>query len=950
MRHTIAICTLPLMMATTTLHAVSPMPGSTASAAGTHLRLSCLRVCSLHEPLGIDIATPTFSWQMDCDERDCRLTRFTITVTDSYGRTLWHSTQQADGSRTATTYAGAPLQSCTDYTWTLTATDSHRHTATASAHFGTAMLSPTDWQAQWIAAPDTIGHMHTVPALERTFTLQEGKTVSRARLYASALGVAAISLSGQPVTDAVLEPGESEYEHTVLYSTYDVTALMHPNTGDTASAGKAVNTITARLAGGIYDIDLLPGRFSKGEVTNNGQTALMAELHVAYTDGTTDTLRTDTTWTARPTATTGSNWWGGEDYDATLLTATGMDRQPCPQAQATVVTPHFTSPHAQVSGHGTLRSRMHEHLRVVEQWPAVKVSTTRSGGHDLVMVDFGRNYAGQYRFRLHGRRGQQISLRAGESLNTDGSVLMEEFYTGTADTYDCYTFGTTGQDEVWGPEFMYHGLRYLQIVGLDYVPDASAFTAMRIRADVEQAGHFATSNQLVNDIHTICRDAIASQLYNCITDCPHREKLGWLDVPNEMFVSLIANYDMQAYWHKVVTDCFDAQQADGMVPSVAPFYMRVYVDDPNWGGAAILVPYRCWRYYGDTTLMRRYYKDMCRLMEHYARHTSGHLIDNSLSVLSDWGQETAGVEPPVTTEFTETTTYYHLLCAMSEMAAELSHEADAQAFATQAAATRQAFNTKFYRGQGIYALGRQSELAMPLYYGLVPDGEEERVGQALAARVVADGYKVRTGEIALKPVLMSLARYGHNDIVWQMANQTDCPSYGYWVRQGYTTTPEYWDVGRFSQNHCMMDHIEEWFYTALAGITWGASIPTTHTAATAQPHHSDRALAINISPYFPPDLDSLDVATRCPRGRIRIAWKRQQQAAGKAATRHIEIEIPAGEPAVICLPVAAGRQLFEQGRVVTARTKGIHAISYANGYVSLLCGSGHYRLELKDGR
>lgn len=69
---------------------------------------------------------------------------------------------------------------------------------------------------------------------------------------------------------------------------------------------------------------------------------------------------------------------------------------------------------------------------------------------------------------------------------------------------------------------------------------------------------------------------------------------------------------------------------------------------------------------------------------------------------------------------------------------------------------------------------------------------------------------------------MSLARYGYNDIVYRLANQTDCPSYGYWVEQGYTTTPEYWDVGAFSQNHCMMDHIEEWFFS-LQGIPASSS-------------------------------------------------------------------------------------------------------------------------------
>ena len=106
---------------------------------------------------------------------------------------------------------------------------------------------------------------------------------------------------------------------------------------------------------------------------------------------------------------------------------------------------------------------------------------------------------------------------------------------------------------------------------------------------------------------------------------------------------------------------------------------------------------------------------------------------------------------------------------------------------------------------------------MPLYYGLTEETNAQLVADRLAEKVISDGYKVKTGECGLKPVLMMLAKYGYNDIVWQMACQTDYPSYGYFVENGCTTTPELWDM-RYSQNHCMLDHIEEWFYTHLAGI------------------------------------------------------------------------------------------------------------------------------------
>ena len=766
-----------------------------------------------------------------------------------------------------------------------------------------------------------------VPYYYKAFRLAGDKPIRRARIYASALGVFAMQLNGQPVTDAVLEPGESEYEKTLLYSTYDVTHLLRPT---------AENRITARVAGGIYNVEPLAGRFSKGEVTNHGEPALLAELLVEYTDGSRERIPTDGTWLTAPSPTLGSNWWGGEDYDNRQPDNLQIDNVQAGSngwQAVSLVTPHFTSPHSGVSGFGTLRSRMYEPLRVVEEWKAVSVKTIRSGGYTLRMVDFGRNFAGQYRFRLKGRAGQTISLRCGESLNADGSIYMENFYTGPADTYDQYTFRGDEEGEEWGPEFMYHGFRYLQIIGLDEEPRPEDFTAQRIRSDVENIGSLSTSNPLINDIHVICRDAIASQLYNSITDCPHREKLGWLDVPNEMYTSLNMNFHMQSFYKKVVLDCFDAQQADGHVPSVAPYYMNVYGNDVNWGGAAILVPYRNWHYYGDPSLMRQYYPQMRRLLNHYTANTTNYIINNSFSVLSDWGQETAGVSPLVPTEFTETTTYYYLLRAMAEMATELGRTADATFYNNRAANVKRAFNQRFYNSAtATYTSiagggGRQSEQAMPLYYGLVPEGDEQRVADVLAQRVRSDGYKIKTGEIALKPVFMSLAQYGHNDVVWQMANQTDCPSYGYWVRQGYTTTPEYWDVGAFSQNHCMMDHIEEWFYTQLAGIQ-----------RTGQAFQTFR-----LCPYLPDDLDKLDVATQCPYGRIRVHWQRTSDGF------HFQFGVPAGTVATIVLPTIGDRLVTEGGSPIAAGSQGIQSVAYGPTETEITVGSGDYDFVIGKG-
>ena len=775
-----------------------------------------------------------------------------------------------------------------------------------------------------LAAPRYRSEQAAVPSYGRNFIV--GKEVTRARIYATALGVFTMKLNGEPVTENRLEPGESEFTKTIQYCTYDVTRLLRQ--GD--------NTLQAQVAGGIFNVAKvganggLTERYCK-EITNRGDVCLKAELHIDYADGTHEAVCTDGDWKTFPSPTTSVNWWGGEDYDARLEVGNGNWKSEEGNAVKVIEHPQFRC--SQSSGSvGVLRSRSYEPVRVVEEWQAVSVTPVTVDGRQAYLVDFGKNFAGTYRFRLKGESGQVITLRTGHQLNADHTIKQETFNCWPYDIYDTYTFkGNSSTDspaeEQWGPEFMYHGTRYLQILGLTEVPSPKQFTALRLRSDVEQTGDFHTNNQLLNDIHRICRDGIQSQIYNSFTDCPHREKLGWLDVPNELYYSIGYNYGMSAFWSKTVQDCFDAQYATGKVPSTVPHFHGDWDDDPNWGGSAILVPYRNWKMYGDKSLMTKYYDGMKRLINYYTGMTSGYIMPGaSYSALSDWGQSSSGLTNQIPAEFTITTTYYYLLNAMCEIATELGFNDDAAHFAETAMNVKEAFNKRFYNpSTHVYDYGNQGDYGMPLYYGLVPSGDEEAVAAKLAEAVRNANYKIKTGEIALKPVLMSLAQYGYNDIVYQMACQTDYPSYGYWVMQGCTTTPELWNM-QYSQNHCMMNHIEEWFYSQLGGIRM----------------QDDKAgigfRRFSISPWIPEDLTNMYTRTKSLYGEIVSEYTRT------ADGFDFHFTVPANTIATIVLPVAD--VLFAgDGNEVTVAMDGVYGIDYTETFVTVVVGSGDYRFS-----
>lgn len=765
------------------------------------------------------------------------------------------------------------------------------------------------YEAKNAAAPSYASDTN-IPYIGCNFLVEEGKSVASARLYASALGVFNMRMNGQLVTDNVLEPGESAYDKHVLYSTYDVTRLIH----------KGRNALISQVAGGIANMSKMSDRFVKPELASNtATTSLRALLYITYTDGTEQCIPTDGTWVTRESPTTGSNWYGGEDYDARrqLDGVFGVGYELNGWEQCQTVSPTFCAPSVAATVHsvGQMRAREYEPLRVVESWPAVSVTKNAAGNY---LVDFGQNFAGTYSFHLAAPAGTKITLYDSE-LQENGACKFEYMYEpkgATNKTLDTYTFRGDKDGETWGPEFMYHGFRYLEISGLTEAPDPQAFTAKRIRSAMDVAGSFHTSNALLNDIHKMCFRGIESQLYNTVTDCPHREKLGWLDVPNMMYQSLSYNFDVKNLLSKVVMDAFDSQGANNYVPSTVPHFMRAYDDDLNWGGAAITIPWRNYKMYGDKTLMTRYYAQMKALMGYYGSLTDNHIIRN-YSVLSDWGQQTSGLSQMTSSPFTLTCTYYYLLQAMAEVATELGHEADATAWTDEAAEVKKAFNARFFN-EGVYEFGNQANYGMALYYGLVDDADVPAVAEALAQAVRNSGYCIKTGEIGLRPTLMSLARNGYNDVVYKMAKKTTYPSYGYWLKQGATTSLEYWDMS-LSQNHCMMDHIEEWFFGQLGGIVNAGEAYET----------------VDIQPWIPADLATADVSVESPRGTIRMAWNRT------ASSTTYELSIPAGTEAHVVLPVVEGKTLKE-GKKDIEKLAAVSDVAYADTLVRFVLHSGDY--------
>ncbi|WP_419999038.1 family 78 glycoside hydrolase catalytic domain [Streptomyces boninensis] len=858
-------------------------------AAPTHLRTGYLT-----NPLGIDAPHPDLSWRPAAGPQ--RAYRIQVATTPAQLTTgtpdLWDTGRVTAEYGAPIPYDGTPLRSAQQAHWRVQVWDDRDRPSPWSdtATWETGLLHPTDWiPARWITAPDWAPPSTTAhdpdrphPLLAADFRLD--KPVRSARLYATALGLYVPTVNGHPAGTAELEPGCTAYDKRLLYATYDVTSLLIPG----------ANAVGFRLAGGIAHVPDVPGRYQKLHVSY-GLPKLLALLRIEADDGTVTTVGTDDTWHTAPGPITLSDWFGGEEYDA-RRELPGWDTPVADRTDAAGWRPAVpvSAPAA------ALTARAHPPVEITETLDPVSITEPEPGTY---VLDFGVNIAGRPELQVTGPPGTTVTLRPAELLHDDGTVNQR--FTGRP-CYDAYTL-KGGEPEVWQPVTGYHGFRYLQLEGLPHPATRTTARAHVLRAANTPAGGFTSSDDLLNGIHRITERAVQSNMLSILTDCPHREKLGWLEEAHLVFPAVANNYDVAAYYRKIVRDMADTQTATGLVPDIAPEYKVFedkFRDDPNWGGAIVLAPWQLYRRYGDLTTLRAYYPNMRRYLDHLATRADA---DDLLSHgLGDWMSFDNSTPKAVTATFG----YHRAATALARIATVLGedadamgyeadakgYEADAKDYAALATRIGRAFHAAFYDPQRqTYATGSQAADALALDLGVVPAAERDAVTAHLVAAVREAGDHVTVGEIALPSLLRALSAQGRDDVVWDLVSRTDSPSYGYQLAHGATALTERWDgpTRGSSQNHFMLGAIEEWFLASLAGIR--------------QAPDSVAYSRLLIRPTPVGDLTHAEAWYDTPRGRVRSAWRRPSDGGFI-----LDVTVPPGAPARIELPLPdGGRACYE---------------------------------------
>lgn len=941
-----------------------------SAAAVTPNAPTALKTENLVNPMGISGPNPRFSWINASSDRGWMQSAYRIIVASSLANInnnigdKWDTGKVTSSAQSSIKYAGSTIAVKTKYWWKVLVYDQAGAVSaySSAATFETGIFSAADWTVSQMIGGD-------YNLMRDDFILDSTKTIDNARVYIASLGYSEVYINGEKVGTDVLNPGYTEYDKNILYSTYDVKNLLTSST----------NSIGIMLGSGYYGMLACPKLnlpFQKGAIM---------DITVKYTDGTSFHFGTNPIgWKAlKGGPITYDDNYNGERYDATqeldfssygfndsgwttptALNFTGTiaaqyssikvteDVAPVSTTQVTGAGPsgytlcalegdtvNFSTPADVaygVNGSYEFRTSQSGNVSFTTGWfnhdsaPDVHklgFYKNTSGTIPTYIVDLGKDITGWVKISLSGPRGSKITLRYSESLKSDGNLETVDLRNAKAtDTYILKGGGT----ETFEPRFTYHGFQYIEISGLSSSITLNSITGRAIRNDYS-LNTFSTSNRSVNKILAGARGSVLNNSISVPTDCSNRDERstsgGDAYLSSE---SNLLNFDMQTFYEKCMNDVDYAQKVTGEVPACFPSYNWDTMGDVAWASQRVLIPWNLYMATGDKNELAAHYAKMRQFVDYLASLAGPDFLDCPAGP-GDW-------VPAGATEsnvFFADAYFYRNAVLMAKIAGVLNNSSDVTKYNTLATNIKNAFNVRYLNSNSYYGNNTQSGNAIALDFDLVPAGYQVNVLNSLLNNVLSNNNHFTTGILGTKSVIEALWQNNRSDVVFDLLLQTTYPSFLDMMKTNglcgeHWNPADYIGSGMNSMNHHMFGGGPgAWTVKAAVGIS------------PLEPGYSK----ILIQPEVVGDLTSGNGTISTPKGQVSSSWTKVS-----GTQFNLNVTIPANSTAIVSIPtlggtssqIAEGGVTIYNGGFVSGRN-GINSIqSTANGRIAFNVGSGTY--------
>ena len=677
------------------------------------------------------------------------------------------------------------------------------------------------------------------PMFRRRFSLG---SFQKAEVIVCALGYGVFSINGKRITEDRFTAPVSDYNRTLWYTRYDVTALLR----------EGENCIAAICGNGFFN-ESFATSWDHNKAAWRDNPKFILNLVV---DGRT-VLKSDTQWRVYPNPPiTYNHLRSGEYFDSRLYDAewdgVAYDDSAWEQALADATPPK-----------GAFRECLCEPIREFESYKPVRVLQNAAGAH---VFDIGQNISGYIRLKIRQASGDVITIRYAEDIHEDATLKDNRMRVHYKDGSPFQTdrFICNGESFTWSPMFCYHGFRYIEITGLSS-PDSAEIAGVFVHQAVRPLSGFTCANKRLEKLFEIGQKATLSNLFYMPTDCPTREKLGWANDAQASAEQMLINFDIARLFKKWLQDIYDAMREDGALPGIIPTSGWGYAwgNGPVSDGVLFEIPHMLYLYTGDRQPLeesRPYFKryiDLIRSME-----------DGEGSFeygLNDWA---APEKSGVPLAFICAVLFIKML-RIAELAEGFAGNPGAYAEDIE---RRVANFKRKYIAEGRCAIDEQTAVAMVITHDLYDDLEPLK--QQLAALVEARDFHHNCGMVGLRHLYNALNTCGLADYAYRIITARGYPSYDDWLEGGATTLWELWQ-GDASLNHHMYSDFMAWIMKTLVGIRIDPAKPGFG--------------AVKIAPAFVAGLDRCAGYRDFPQGRLSVRWERQPDGAIR-----LEVEIPAG--------------------------------------------------------
>lgn len=680
---------------------------------------------------------------------------------------------------------------------------------------------------------DFTGFNHA-PVFRKRF---EVKDIQNAKLAVCGLGYGYYYINGIAVTEDKFTAPVSNYEKTLWYQVYDVTELLR--------VGE--NVIAVWCGNGWYNEEFRTSwNYDQASWRDDPKFILELEINGDIC------VVSDDTWKCQEDSAVWFNALrSGEYFDARKYEENWnhleFDDGGWKKAIKDPEPPR-----------GILRECLCEPIREKMVLSAKEIFQTDNG---TLVYDFGQNISGYVRMHIRGEEGQVLTIRYAEEINEDRSRNLNEMTIHYPESeFQTDKFICSGKPITWSPKFTYHGFRYIEIEGLNSLEQA-VVEAVFVHQDVDIRTEFECSDEFLNRLFHAGQMSTLSNMFYSMTDCPTREKLGWMNDAQASMDQILTDFCAENVMEKWLQDIEDAMREDGALPGIVPTSGWGY----DWGngpvsdGTLFELPYQIYRHTGNAEpLVNAYpffmkylnYMEACADEDGFVRFG-----------LHDWakpGFDTEEKDPDVPVEFINALLIREFV-RIAMIAAEKASISNEKLKDQYDKLTEQ-IKTNYILPDGTCSISAQTAVAMLICYDVYEDLAPLK--RQLKQLIEEHEFRHDCGMVGLGRLYTALNKCGLQEYAYRIVTADGYPSYRKWFELGATTLWECWER-RYSKNHHMYSSFMAWMVKTILGIT--------------QDEGSVGFKMVHVDPCFFAQLDYAKGCCNTVNGRLRVSWERDEK-------------------------------------------------------------------------